>query len=262
MIVAANDYTYHFKEQQQTKVSAKLADHGSLDLSGMIRFIEGDRLTLELIGFEPVEKLILEPGTDLSITSWNGSSLCRCSGVLLQKIYSRRVFLRLTGEVIEKQAREYFRLDVSIPLSYTIPDKQLIPDLQEKWAATREGIQELAAPVLVECSDGFKLVMWNGQGEIEPLRVNLSGGGLRFKTTEFVNPESLIPVNLFLPLIPSRVIHVMAESLRCTEIMLGRGKMNNYITAMRFHSINEKDRETIIAYIFAEQRRIQSTRIA
>jgi hypothetical protein len=259
MTKAVNEYARYFKAENQAKIGIKLADNKFLDVSGLIRSIEGDQLTIELVGTEPVEEMTAESGSDVFITFWTGWSLCRCNAVLMRKIYGRRVFLRLTGPVNEKQTREFFRLDVTIPLCYTIPEKQLLTAVHEEWAATVERLKDCAAPVLVAGAGGFKVVRWNGQGEIAPRPVNLSGGGLRFKTQEYVEPGTLEAINLFLPLVPPRVIHVVAETLRCTEIVLGREKGNNYIIATRFHLINDKDRETVIAFIFAEQRRILSS---
>jgi hypothetical protein len=72
---------------------------------------------------------------------------------------------------------------------------------------------------------------------------------------EYTEPGTLMQVNLFLPLVLPRVICEVAEVLRCSEMMLLWSKGNSYSTAMRFHCIEEKDRETIISHIFMEQRR-------
>jgi hypothetical protein len=256
MTEAAHEYSEYFKEESQAKICIKLADDRLLDAHGLIRFLKEDRLTLELVGEEPGDDMSAEPGGDVFITFWTGWSQCRCNAVLLQKIYGRRVFLRLSGPVIEKQTREYFRLDVSIPVSYSIPEEQLLPSVHEEWSLTRKLLEELAAPVMVPCPDGFKVVRWCDQENISPHQINLSAGGLRFKTREYVQPESLVAVNLFLPLFPPRVIPSVAETLRCSEIMLAREKGQSFMTAIRFHFISDKDRETIIAFLFAEQRRI------
>lgn len=258
---SANGYSRYFKEDNQAKIGVKLANNKFLDVTGLIRSLEGDQLIIELVGSESVEELTAESGSDVFITFWTGWSMCRCNAVLMRKIYGRRVFLRLKGPVDEKQTREYFRLDVTIPLCYTIPEKQLLPSVHENWEAQRKLLSECAAPVLVPSDGGFKVVRWNGQGEIAPRLVNLSGGGLRFKAREYVEPGTLESINLFLPLVPPRVIHVVAETLRCNEIVLGHEKGGNFITATRFHLINDKDRETIIAFIFAEQRRLLNTRV-
>jgi hypothetical protein len=256
MTVAAIDYTPYFREEQQTNICIKLANNKLLEVNGLVVFIEGDQLTLELVGTEPADAMSAESGSEVSIMHWTGWSLCRFTALLLQKIIGREVLLRLTGQVIEKQTREYFRLDVSIPVSYSIPEKQILSSVHEEWVAARGLLNEHAAPLLVACPGGFKAIKWNGQGEIAPSMVNLSGAGFRFKTPEYVEPESMVFINLFLPLIPPRVIQIVAETLRCSEIVLGREKGHNYITATRFHFINEKDREAIIGFIFAEQRRL------
>jgi len=259
MTVAASEYTRYFSEGIQTKLCIKRSETKDLDLTGLVRFIKKDRLTLDLIGSEAVDEMAVESGCEVAITLWTGWSLCRCAAVLMRKIYGRRVLLQLTGPVNEQQTREFFRLDVSIPLSYTIPGKQVLSTMHEEWLASRELLNELPAPLLAACPEGFKVVKWNGQGEVAPRTVNLSGGGLMIKTSEYVKPQSLVVIDLFLPLTPPRIVHIVAETLRCNEIVLNREKGSSYITAICFHFISDKDRESIISFIFAEQRRILSS---
>jgi len=256
----ARDYAKYYQKNQQVKIGIKLADSKYLEVDGLVRSIEKDLLALELVGTAPVEESAVAPGSDIFISTWTGWSLLHCSGLLTQKICRRRAHIRLAGPVIEKQAREYFRIDVSLPLCYTIPERQLLPDVHEDWAVTREAMQTLPGPVMQANSYQYKVAGRNYSGDIEPQTVNLSGGGLRFKTPEYVKPWTLMAIDLFLPFIPPRVIHAVAETLRCNEIMLNRERGGSYLTAMRFHFINDKDRESIIAFIFAEHRRILRAR--
>jgi c-di-GMP-binding flagellar brake protein YcgR len=87
-----------------------------------------------------------------------------------------------------------------------------------------------------------------------PQNVNLSGGGVRFKTLEYIEPLTMVLVDIFLPLAPSLVISTVAEVVRCNEVQLTWEKGTKYNTAMKFVKIDEKDRETIISFIFGEQR--------
>jgi hypothetical protein len=256
MASAASEYAQYFKEDNQVKAGIKQADGKLLDISGLVRFIENDRLTLEVVGNDLPGRVDADEGATVYLTFWTGWSLCRCNAVLAQKIYGRRVFLQLTGQVIEKQTRDFFRLDVAIPLKYEIPETQHHSEIEQLWVSVREELTELPAPIFAPSADGFKVVRWNGSGEIPPCQVNLSGGGMRFRTREYLEPHTLVMVNMFLPLNQPRVLPVVAEVLRCSEIVLGREKGQSYITACRYHFINEKDREGIIAFIFAEQRRI------
>ncbi len=258
MVKMAGEYEKYFKEEQRLEVAIQLVDSKFLDVTCQVRSLRGDRLIVEFLGSEPVERLSTETDADVFLTTRTGWSICRCNAILTQKIVGRRIYLRLSGPVIEKQNREYYRLDVAIPLCYRVPEKQLLPAIQAEWAATREAMEEIPSPQLRPGPEGFRVVKWNGRGEIPPQRVNLSGGGLRFKTTENIEPGTLVAIDIFLPLVPPRVIHVVAEALRSHEILLGRGRGESFNTAFRFHLINEKDRETIIAFIFAEQRRVLS----
>ncbi len=255
MAPAVGEYTQYFKEDTQVKVGIKLADGKLLDISGLVRFIEKDRLTLEMVGNDIPGQVDASEGAATFITFWTGWSLCRCNGILVQKIYGRRIFLRLTGQVIEKQTRDYFRLDVSMPLNYYLPESQKVTEVHEEWISML-GMLKQHSPVMSPCADGFKVVRWDGRDDIPPHQVNLSGGGIRFKSGEYIKPQSLVILNLFLPLVPSRVVHIVAEVLRCNEILLGREKGQSYMTAARFQFISEKDRESIISFIFSEQRRI------
>jgi len=256
-----HEYAKYYQDNQQVKIGIKLADDKYLQVGGVVRSIEEDLLILELVGTASAEESAVEPGSDIVLSTWTGWSLLHCSGLLTQKIYHRRAFIRLAGPVIERQSREYFRMDVSLPICYTIPERQLLPDVHKEWASTRGVMLKLPGPVLQSCPDGYKVAGWNDSGDIEPQRVNLSGGGLRFLTPVYVKPETLVTIDLFLPFIPPRVIHTVVETLRCSEIMLDTGRGVRYLTAMRFHFINAKDRESIIAFIFAEQRRILSSRV-
>lgn len=255
MAPAASEYTQYFKEDTQVKVGVKQAGGKLLDMSGLVRFIEKDRLTLEMVGADMPAEVDAAEGAAVSLSFWTGWSLCRCHAVLVQKIYGRRIFLRLTGQVSEKQTRDYYRLDVSLPYNYYLPETQKITEVHEEWVSML-GILKLQVPVMAPCVDSFKVVRWDGLDEILPNQVNLSGGGIRFKSDEFIRPQSLVVLNLFLPLVPSRVVHIVAEVLRCNEVILGREKGQSYITAARYQFISEKDRESIISFIFSEQRRI------
>ncbi len=257
MSTKSADYKKYFSLDQQVKISILMADNKIQEATCLVRFINKDRLTLELIGEEFPEDMLAGPGTEVFITSWTGWSLFRCNAVLTQNIIGRSVILRLTAPVVEKQTREYFRLDVSIPARYTLPKKQQVTEVKNEWTSIREQLMQTSPqPLLKECGNSYKVVKWNGEEDILPWQVNLSGGGLRLRMAEQLEVGTLVIVGLFLPLNPVKVIHVMAEVVRSSEILLSREKDNRFITAMRFHSIIEADRETIIAFIFSEHRRM------
>jgi c-di-GMP-binding flagellar brake protein YcgR len=103
-------------------------------------------------------------------------------------------------------------------------------------------------------SNGYRIVNRHERDGIPRQPVNLSGGGMRTRIFEFVNPGTRLSANLVLPVSEPHVIHVAAEVVRCSEILLSWDKFSSYLTAMKFICIDEKDREKIINFIFCEQR--------
>lgn len=255
MVMAAS-YSNYFTLGQHLQIAIRVSEKELVDLNCIVKNIENSVLTLELSGEDIDRGLEIDPGTDVFVTSWTGWALCRCKSVLAKKISKNRVILNLTGPIIEKQTREHFRLDVLIPVSHFVPDKQWQIDLKRGWSDARTALKKTPPPMMRSHTEGLKVVRWNGGEDILPQRVNLSAGGLKMKTQEPVKSGTMVAVNLFLPLSPPKVICTVAETLRSHEIILSLGKGTSFITAMRFYLLDEKDRETIIAFLFSEQRRM------
>lgn len=248
-------YEEFFKIGRPVKIGIHLAENILLEDHASIMFLDGNRMKLELWGEGLAEKGGAKSGADVTIVSDSGHSIYRCSAALETETSGRIVTLILSGGIREKQLREFFRFDVSLPLVYSIPENQTLISVKSEWQMNKTRHQYLPPPLMERHEDGFKVLEWNDLENLAPERVNLSGGGLRFRMPEFTEPGTLMHVDLFLPLAPPRAISVVTEVLRCNEMMLFWTRGNFFSTAMRFYCIEEKDRETIISHIFMEQRR-------
>lgn len=253
------DYSTYFKAEQQAKLIFSLASGMKQGFEGQVKNLKNDQLSLELFGAQTCGEQLVEAGSEVSLSTFTGWSMCRCKAIVLQDILNRSVVLRLVGPVSEKQTRENFRLDVALPLLYSLPVSQNLTKLQIEWVAQCTATLALPSPVMKPSIAGYKVIKWNKM-EVEPKQVNLSADGIRFKTSEPLEPRCLVAIQLFLPLPTPKTIHVVAEVLRCNEILLSRTRGNNFNVAMRFRLIQGKDREAIIAYINEEQRRVLRVR--
>lgn len=249
-------YSNQFSPDQQVNVTLRLKNKKLFESNAVVTAIEKDLLSMELIGSGLPADTEIEAGVEVNITFWTGWAHYRCSGTLENRGDGKHLCTRLFGEIIEEQRRDYFRLDLFVPVAYEIPSDQRLTAVEVQWAAARERLLFLPTPQMEPSGDGFKVVNWDGKEDLLPMSINLSGGGIRFKVSELLEAGTLLNIDLFLPLDPSRVIRVVAEVLRCNEIKLRWEKGTQYMAAMRFHRINEKERETIISYIFSEQRRL------
>jgi hypothetical protein len=257
--VAATEYANIFKAGQPVKVAIHLAENILFEDHAVVRAMEGDRMKLELWGSNLAEKGMVEVGADVTVVADVGYSIYRCSAFIEKETSGMTINLVLSGGIKEKQLREYFRFDMNLPICYSIPENQTLTSVKNEWQINKIHYEELSPPLMQRCGEGFKVLKWKNLTELMPDRINLSGGGLRFRMPQYTEPGTLMHVNLFLPLAPPRVISVVTEVLRCNEMMLFWTKGNFYSIAMRFHCIDEKDRETIISHIFMEQRRSLQT---
>lgn len=249
-------YEKFFKSSQQIRLLIHLKEKKYLDINAEISSITGDFVLLEILGDGiPGKELAGKKGCRVTFSGISETGIYKCNALLEQTSGSKQVGLRLVGDVDEQQRREYFRLDVFLPLLYSIPELQQNKAVTEMWRARRESVLSLPAPKMFPSGSGYCVVEWQENEDILPQSINLSGGGFRFRIHQFAAPGTKMLVDLFLPVAPTRVISTLAEVVRCNEIALRLEKGTSFSTAMQFLEIDENDRETIISFLFMEQRK-------
>lgn len=248
----ATDYGSYFEELQKINLAIRLGGGGSFDGTAAITSLKGDLAWLELYGSEQPPRGGVRPGAEAWLSVWTGGALCRCDARVETVRDDRQFSVRLVGDVKETQRREYFRLDVSLPVIYKVLDGVTQEDAEADWAADRKVF--CRPPEIVPSANGPKVMDWDGE-DVSSVRTNLSGGGMRLRVSRQVASGALVKLTLFLPLPQPRAIYVVAESLRCSEITLSREPGTHYSLSLKFTMIADRDREAIISYLFNEQRR-------
>jgi len=260
IITSSTEYENFFNAGMEVRFGLHLAGDNMFSDYAEIISIENDRIHLKLYKDLP-HGLRIEAGREAIISTIGSWAHCRCHMVLEKRDAARDLFFRFQGPVTEQQQREYFRFDVFIPLRYKIPTNGDRASTEEKWYTSRLLTGNKALPVTVPWEKGQKIVRWNGTEEILPMWVNLSGGGLRIMIKERLETDTILDLEIFLPMNPTRVINAVGEVLRVKEQELSWERDTLYSTAMKFHLIDAKEREAIIAYIFMEQRNSLQKRI-
>ena len=246
-------YERYFKEGQQVKVSIRRSSTIPIESNGEITTFSGNRARVEILGGAPRALSELKPGSRVTLSGWSGWGFYCSEAILVEAVSPKEYELRLEGDVEEIQRRDYFRLDVSIPVKVEIPTQQTIASLSEQWEKRKSLHQNAPPPRISATTRGYRAIAAHNE-EIPPHEVNLSGGGLRMRMKSAVTIGTRIHVELFLPMAPPRIISTVAEALRCNEVTLRLEKAPVFIVAMKFILLEEKDREAIIAYLFSEQR--------
>lgn len=136
-------------------------------------------------------------------------------------VSSERLRLQAVQAFNREQQREYFRIDVELTLKYR--------RLSEGEGGAARRVQA---------------------------KVNLSGGGLWFPIKEILESKEKLSVEIFLPGSPPMRAFAIAEVIRMT----GADEDSRGV-AMKFSEIEESDRDEIVGFCFAEQRRQLRNRV-
>jgi len=88
----------------------------------------------------------------------------------------------------------------------------------------------------------------------KPRLVNISGAGMRFNVSETLRKGDVCVVKIFLPVLPVRVIRILAEVVRSEKIIEGGNERTE--ASFNFDMIAEEDREIIVHYTFKRQREL------
>jgi hypothetical protein len=250
----------YLRPDHQVRIGFHLPDETVIDLNAVVIGIEGVILHLEAFGSGVSELSQIPIGSPVIILSSESWAFCRCQGVLDETL-GRDFTVRLLGEPEIQQRREHFRLDVLIPVAWSVPDDQQLTVVEGLWKARRMMEEFGEQPRATPYQESFKILNWHSWPEITPCHINLSGGGIRLKTYEEFTPGTLMDMVIFLPLRKIKAISVVSSVIRSSEIRLTIDNRTSYMTALQFAFIAERDREAIINYIFHEQRNSLRKRI-
>lgn len=166
------------------------------------------------------------PGDEVVVEYLHDGERVGFSAQVLQRVEGATPALVLTkpepAEIRRQQLRSFFRLDVSLPIEYVPSGRK---------------------------PDG------DAEPELVPGRtVNISGGGAQIVTRESYPVGTRLDVVIHLP---DRLIPAEVEVVRHVPVAVvpGSGEAPEPRMGVRFTQIDDRDREQIVRFIFAEHRR-------
>ncbi len=242
-------YALFFHAGQWVGVDIPLTDGRIFQVKALIQSLDHDLVVLHMSRDLHPEGACFHVGATFEIKLGRGLSGFRCRAIIVEENNGVLVPMRLVGDVISNDLREYFRIDIAIPLKYSIPALQDVDAAKDAWQEKQGRVEAVAA------GDSIPPSLQDDFTGLDPLPVvaNLSGGGLRIRIFERLNPDTLVDLSLYLPSSASRVIDVVGQVVYVNPIYLSNGTVDRYDTAMRYLFIDEKDRDAIIRYIFTVQ---------
>ena len=195
---------------------------------------DGDRTAKIAMPISEGKVIPLEIDDDYNLCFFTNSGLYQCTARVKKRYIENRMHVMdviFLTPLKKFQRRKFYRLDCLFPIRYRIVPK-------EQFETEKEAVQgsENEEP------------LWE-EGTIS----DLSGGGIRFHGNVECKKEYL--VEIVLPLSLQSGIVPLSLYMKVVSCVHFEGSRIAYETRGEFLNINEKERETVIKYVFEEQRR-------
>jgi len=245
----------------------------------VIHEIDEDLVSLQLSRDQLPVRISLHVGQILELRGGKEGNTYSCRAIIVSEGYAKELLLRLIGEIVSDELREFYRIDAFLPIKYYISQEQDPQLLKKQWELRREqrfahelarrqrrwdsefvdGAAELPHEKRQEDDDGDdeQDESWD---TIIPLAANVSGGGLRivthqgFELGEYVLLEILVPA-------PRRIVDVVVRVVFANRNYSVTEDHEYFNTGLQFVFIDERDRDSIVNHISTVQlKRIRQLR--
>ncbi len=226
-----------------------------------ISHLTRDLLELELEEEQLPEAATVSIGDILELRSGKAGISFRCRALLVSGTTSRYLLVRLVGNVIYEELREYFRIDTYLPLRYTSMPGWDLKSVKRKWLDIIDSrALDINRPVgFIGKQEPAAVASSSARAQLPlqyepPVAANISGGGLRTCLQEELEPGSFALLEIFLPGLQPRVIDVAGEVLSSEPVTI-HAQTIGFSIPFKFICIDERDRDTIISHIQSIQQK-------
>jgi hypothetical protein len=244
----------------------------------VIHDLDEDLVSLQLSRDQLPVRVTLHVGQILEIRGGGEETGYSVRAIIVSEGYSKELLLRLIGEIVSDELREFYRIDAFLPIKYYLSHEQDSEVLEQQWRLRRqerlenEQLRKQRRWESMYMGDDAEFPNERHMDETDenesddswdtiiPLAANISGGGIRIMThqgfdiSEFVLLEILVPS-------PRRIVDAVGR-VTFANLNLAAGTDRNYFnTGLQFVFIDERDRDVVINYISSVQlKRIRQLR--
>lgn len=264
-----DQYSRYFVEGAKVGVGIPLPNAEIFRDWAIIHEIDEDLVTLQLSRDILPEHVILSYGQILEVRSGKEGAGYSCRAIIVSEGDSNELLLRLIGEVVSDELREFYRIDAFLPIKYYIPSDQNIDHLHKQWSerCERRHLEDMdrrqktwdstymSGKAELPKEPHPKSVEEDAHEEFDsywdtiiPLAANISGGGLRLLTHQGFDNGDYVLLEIMVPY-PRRIIDVIARIVFANRNLAMGSDHEYFVTGMQFVYINERDRDAVVNHI-------------
>ena len=232
---AAYQHAYHYAIGMKVEVGIPMINNQVFRDWAIINEVDDDLVSLQLSRDTLPEGITLRVGQMLNLCSEHDFQIYNCRAYIVSKGYEQELLLRLTGEIVANELREFYRIDAFLPIKFHVLP-EIDPELAKKiWnerrsrrrgelrameaerlEAKRKRIraEELAweqrrhdvllpgqAPgyIRVNCEEEGITQYDESWEAITSVAVNVSAGGMRIATDREFRDNDLLLLEIYVP---------------------------------------------------------------
>ena len=279
-------YQQHFPTGKKINVAIPVPQGDIFRDWAIISSIDEDLVTLQLSRDELPAGVRLSTGSIMDLRVGSDDSGYSCRGIIVAEGFQREIILRLIGEIVSNELREFYRIDAFLPIRYFITNEKSETALKIAWqekrkarlAAEKEQKEREKKPwerlrdmrheeqpdeeltgedlrnnkededEVVEEDDGLD----HSWDDVIPLAANISGGGIRILLHHQFAEGDLVPVEIYVPLESGpKIIDAVCKVVFSRENLAAEKQFNRptYNTGFHFLWIDERERDALVTYI-------------
>lgn len=273
------DYARYFPVGKKVEVGIPLPNAEVFKDWAIIHEIDEDLVSLQLSRDVLPVDVTLHYGQIFELRGGNDNNGFCCRAIVVSEGDARKLLLRLIGEIVSDELREFYRIDAFLPIKYFVSQEQNIDRLHKQWKERRMRRQQqelekkdqrwtmVVLPATAEMADERQkdlletdsaeiVTELDVAGEKEndswdsviPLAANISGGGLRIITHQGFDNGEYALLEIFVPS-PQRVIDVIGRVVFANRNYAAGSDHEYFNTGVQFVYIDERDRDAIVNYI-------------
>ncbi len=235
----------------------------------VIHEVDEDLVTLQLSRDQLPVGVSLHVGQIVDLRGGKDAAAYSCRAIIVIEGRARVVLVRLIGEIVTDELREFYRVDAFLPIKYYLSREQNPDVLKKEWHIRRQ--KRLADEMLrkqqlwdvtfiAENSDlppERRHVQSANEHEeydalwdtIIPLAASISGGGIRIVAHQYFEVGQYVPLEILVPSLPHRIVESIGRVVFVTRSYGAPGDRESFNVALKFVFVDERDRDAIVNYI-------------
>lgn len=235
-----------------TKLELKKIRHidSALEVSYVSRFLYQKSVDEAVIEMPTKAGLIipLEPDEWYQICFYTKKGLYQCQGQVLSRHYEDSLpvaVVKFRSEFEKLQRRQYYRMESLLQMAFrTVSEDELKQMIKEKDTLYKQVVKEEGADVGEQSPAGR---FYSG------ITLDISGGGVRFNSEHEAAPGDYIALKIAFMTENAKMLQLLFAKVLTVLPVQNRNGL--YEHRVEFTAISNMERESIIRYIFLEERK-------